>query len=244
MSLKIYYDLNEKQFHTPREKMFNQCLQSKPKWWDKITPLLNGYKSFKKFVFETPIDFLVNKPTFATVKTCPGIIDLFKQSLVLKFPHDIIIEILDDGRYIPISPSQEAMVSFHNPDQAPGFSDNFVILKICSNFVFTTNKDSQVMFVNPLLYKDQSSSYQVVPGVVKIKKNRIEMANVIVAFPKKAGRYYFEAGEPIALMTFDEPIQSVTQKDFTAQVAQVKHGNHTFFNRRVTEDRNNKYLQK
>lgn len=173
-----------------------------------ITPVLGGPSWFRKLCPFTgkhkTILAAYNKDKTRigrTAKSCPGMLNLFKNSFLLKFPCDVILETKITGAYEWIKPSKTKVLNIlHQTDEQveeTGPLTSCIIIKICLPFIFQA-LDNKVSFMDALYWKLQP--YTVVPGILDFKKDQKSVSlNIFLCFKKKNKVYEFKKGEPLCL---------------------------------------------
>ena len=184
----------------------------KPKWFT-TQPLIthNEAKSVSDYIKKYWNDLMKYIPeSIKTSKGCPGFNTLFKHSVVIKFPCDVLLEIQENGDYKYQTKSKYTVlknINHHGSGQFQGMPGNYIAIK----FEFDCHinvKDTLIQFIDPLYWNDVP--YKVTPGLVPCDCMPL---NVIVFFP--AGKYHFKAGSVLATMTFSNPITKIESADLT-----------------------------
>ena len=186
-----------------------------PYWWNKLPPIYNGNRDRFKFIKENWERILSKEITDSTekrytAKTCPAFVKLFQNSVLIKFPCDILLETDEDGDWRWQSKNINSLfkrVSFHDSYQVAGHVKDFITLK----FEFDISigmKDSMCWFNDPFYYQVQP--YQVAPGLIKSTGMPL---NVIVFFEKKKEKYLFQAGSPCAMLSFSDKIEKLESNE-------------------------------
>lgn len=154
-----------------------------PEWW-KQTP-----KSYT-------VDDLYEMPT---VKTCPGILDLYKKGFMMPLWTDIAFNVNED-MYRWQSADMSSELSIHDHRQWDLFADKnkFGHLKIMSEWSIRTNKNINWMFAEPYWNKKLDAKYTISPGIINAYHTNMPL-NVQMMIDKRS-EYKFQliAGEPIA----------------------------------------------
>ena len=186
-----------------------------PQWWRSLTPFTHNINSTAQLIRDK-WDELIDPDrvhlTARTVKTCPGFSSLFKQSIPIKLPADMLIETTQDT-WRWSSPAGVVSMQEHNEDQAPGsdVTKNYHVLKFEMPIVFMTDKKVSGCFVDPIYYNDVD--YKVAPGILQGLEKQPTFLNVIVFFPKQFKRYHLKKGSVIALLQLSEKITAVQPKE-------------------------------
>jgi len=175
----------------PYEEVIEPALGG-PKWFSNLCPFI---KKKKRAIDLYPF------PIEKTVKSCPGMLELFKNSFLVKFPCDLILETTTTGKYLWQKPSTTEIlkVEHHPADQiesSPPLS-SFIMLKFCLPFIFQA-PNNKVCFVDPVYWKHQP--YKIAPGILDFRNDRYPLFfNIITLFEKKNKIYEFKKGDPMVL---------------------------------------------
>ena len=163
-----------------------------PKWFTNLCPFV-GKKKRAIDLYPLPIG--------KTARSCPGMLELFKNSFLVKFPCDVILETKINGGYSWQKPSKtEVLKIMHHPEDQIEFNpplSSFIMLKFCLPFLFQA-PSNKVSLVESTYWKIQP--YKIAPGILNFKTNKDPCPlNVITFFEKKNKIYEFKKGEPMAL---------------------------------------------
>lgn len=198
------------------EDVIQPCLLEENAWWKSLklfgTPLGRYTNKFAdamhNFFMEKSqgqhVQDILPQPT---IKSCPGLIDLFKRTYVIKWPHDVVVHTYEDGRYESHAPDENPAVHLAGHDQWQRSSNSHTVMNGYINIKFNTPillKASEVTrwtFSIPAYHTEKHIPYVVTPGVLTLYKNRYEHCNINVMFEQKDATYYFKCGDPIAYLT-------------------------------------------
>jgi len=163
-----------------------------PKWFAHLCPFVGKNKR--------AVD-LYPKAIIKTAQSCPGMLELFKNSFLIKFPCDVIIETKKTGEYFWQKPSKTKVLSVtHQTDEQVEFNQplsSFIMIKFCLPFIFQAPKN-KVALVESTYWKSQP--YRIAPGILNFTKDKDPIAlNIITLFEKKNKIYEFKKGEPMVL---------------------------------------------
>jgi hypothetical protein len=199
--IKNFFQIKKHKFYIngveefiPTEEVMVSALRG-PSWFRQLCPFLGKNK--------TPLE-AYNKgrlPIQRTAQNCPAILELFKNSFLIKFPCDLILETMETGDYRWQKPSKTKVLTItHQTDdqiESTGPLASCIIIKFCLPFIFQV-PDNKISFMDPLYWKIQP--YTIVPGIIDFKKHRGPLGlHVLVAFKKKNQIYEFKKGEPMCL---------------------------------------------
>ena len=187
---KFYIKRVGKEF-IPYEEVIGSALGG-PKWFANLCPYF-GKKKTAIDRFPLPIK--------KTTKSCPGMLELFKNSFLVKFPCDLILETKKNGEYSWQKPShtQVLQIERHSEEQIefePPLS-SFIMIKFCLPFLYQA-PDNKVSLVESTYWKIQP--YKIAPGILNFMNNKESLPlNVITFFEKKNKIYEFKTGDPMVL---------------------------------------------
>ena len=163
-----------------------------PKWFANLCPYL-GKKKTAIERFPLPIK--------KTAKSCPGMLELFKNSFLVRFPCDLILETKKNGEYRWQKPphTQILQITDHNEEQfefEPPLS-SFITIKFSLPFLYQA-PNNKVSLVESTYWKIQP--YKIAPGILNFMNDKESLPlNVITFFEKKNKIYEFKKGEPMVL---------------------------------------------
>ena len=166
-----------------------------PSWFQQLCPFIGKHKTTLDAYYKA-------ETTIArTAKSCPGMLELFKNSFLIKFPCDIILETMKTGEYLWQKPSKTEVLSITHQTEAQvestGPLSSCIMIKFCLPFIFQA-PNNKVSLMDPLYWKMQP--YKVAPGIMDFHKDREPLAlHIIACFKKKNKIYEFKKGEPICL---------------------------------------------
>tara|TARA_R110000737_G_scaffold14557_1_gene30603 strand:+ start:62 stop:772 length:711 start_codon:yes stop_codon:yes gene_type:complete len=166
-----------------------------PSWFQQLCPFVGKHK--------TTLDAYYKASTSIrrTAKSCPGMLDLFKNSFLIKFPCDVILETMETGEHLWQKPSKtEVLTITHHPEahvESTGPLASCILIQFCLPFIFQA-PHNKVTILDPVYWKLQP--YKVAPGVMNFKTEREALSlNVICLFEKKNKIYEFKKGEPLCI---------------------------------------------
>ena len=191
---KHKFYLKEIEESIPRDEIIVPALGG-PSWFKNLCPFVGQHKS--------PLDAYYEASTFIarTAKSCPGMLELFKNSFLVKFPCDVILETKDNGEYLWQKPSKTKVLTITHQTEAQvettGPLASSIMIKFGLPFLFQT-PDNKVSLLDPIYWKLQP--YRVAPGIIDFKTKREALPlNTIVLFEKKNQIYEFKKGDPMCL---------------------------------------------
>lgn len=226
--MKLYYDYADKHIGTNIEDILE--VGRKPKWFLDTSPIIFDKVSKYEFIDTCPDHLLYNYESFSTIKSCPAVNKHFSNSILLKFPCDVILDIREDGCTFKGS-NKDVLMNVHAPEQAPKYiSDNWFIIKFNLNLSLRTEKENKAIFINPLMWKHQN--YHVSPGIWESGDiTGPNLLNVIVFFEKTTfKKYFFKRNDPLAVLQFYDRIDSLEKEDHSHFIEKRHNGIKSFFN--------------
>ena len=175
----------------PYEEVIKPALGG-PKWFAGLCPFV-GKK--KRAVDLHPL------PISRTAQSCPGMLELFKNSFLIKFPCDVILETTITGEYSWQKPSKTQVLNILNhPEEQVEFNpplSSFIMIKFCLPFMYQA-PNNKVSLIESTYWKNQP--YKIAPGILNFMNNRNPVPlHVITFFEKKNKIYEFKKGEPMVL---------------------------------------------
>jgi len=176
----------------PLEEVITPALGG-PKWFSNLCPFVRKKKRARD---------LHPFPIHKTAQGCPGMLELYKNSFLIKFPCDVILKTDSSGGYSWQKPSKTQVFKInHHPQEQIEFQaplSSFIMIKFCLPFIFQA-PNNKVSFVDSVYWKSQP--YKIAPGILDFGHDRDALAlHVITLFEKKNEVYEFKKGEPMVLL--------------------------------------------
>ena len=191
--------------HISYKEVIRPAIQG-PKWFDSLCPFVDKKKR--------AID-LYPKPILKTARSCPGMLELFKNSFLVTFPCDLILETTKTGKYSWQKPSATGVLDIsHHPEEQIEFSSplsSFIMIKFGLPFMYQA-PNNKLSYVEATYWKIQP--YKIAPGILNFTSTRDAMPlNVITFFEKKNKVYEFKKGDPMTLLyTLHKATLEVSEK--------------------------------
>lgn len=237
--MKIYWDIKaerhrpndmdgpiwqEGYYHfEPNDYFGVEYKERQPKWYRDLTPWEGGFRRQIDFVKEYWERIMESRSatSFKTAKTCPAFINFFKQSIALKTPADIFIEIYQNKETQEWEFKWKTTDNFwtlsgHADAQVGAISQGSMVLKFSHELMWMADQDCQFQYVDPFI--QNMVHYRVCPGIIHLKKGSIGSFNMPVFFAKTEGKYLIPQGSTIAYVQFDKPVRKMIHKDMTKQL--------------------------
>lgn len=183
-------------------------------WWSKLPVLSLGFKNIESYFNALHRDRLcgytdspANVPV--TAKTCPGIIDLFRNTYLIKAPSDAVITVTPDGGYTVDCADKNWFISDHSQKQFASEDNDFFKGKIALKFNFNiwlrTTNQSALLFTQPIYHSKHP--FVIANGMIGPKYAVREELNTIafIDIPKdEPVTYFINAGDVLSyLVSFD-----------------------------------------
>lgn len=229
--MKLLFDDYDESTYIDLDDIAVITSHDKPQWYKEIKPYISKYQDeYYENIFavaEKDWNSIFEEKIGKTIKVCPGMHSLFRHTLLLKFPQNIFLETNADGEYRWNIPDTNQLgksvltVAAHNSKQAVGFADNYIILKFCYNMYLKPDEDSNLSFLDPILYNDQP--YKVLPGIVELNSKRpgIQL-NVITLFPKINKKYIFKKNTVLCMLQSSKTIKGISKEDLSIDIIKNK----------------------
>jgi hypothetical protein len=211
--MKIYYEYSREDLNSyfPIEHSMVRSVENIPEWFKKTLPYAYESNTLNQLLDKIGLSRYNSLRSKFTIKKCPGLLDMYTHSVLLKFPSDVIIETKSTGQLIYNVATTGIDVGIHDESQSPNYlGEKYITVKFLYDFTFGFSEKVKYSFINPLYWKDQP--YTVAPGMVQVSKNGAFPPNVITLFPKEDNRYFFKAGDPLALIQFDKKVEKIVKK--------------------------------
>lgn len=170
----------------------------------KLYPIDNGTNKFPSWFKKMPATYMkitehgiLHKQ--ATIKTCSGILDLYKNSFSMPLWSDLIINTKQDGNWAyQYASSQSPDITDHDIRQLPEIN-SYIHLKLSSPWLITEKTGVNFYFTDSFYNKmDRWNDYKNVPAIVNYKYQHTSNINMFV--PKVASTISIDAGTPIATL--------------------------------------------
>lgn len=194
-------------------------------WWSNLKNNLHGFKSLSDFVISRHKKQLARDPfdgkgahESSTAKTCPAILDILKNSFLIKMPCDFVITVDRNEEYIYDSASNWVTIDNHSASQFHVEKNNIfegkMDLKIQLPVVVRTD-GVPMLFMQPMYHNNKP--YTVVNGAVtgKHTSSLPLNINILIDIPKtdEPVSYKFNYGDVIAYLWTPEKLKLSKSKD-------------------------------
>ena len=214
--MKIYYDFKDPNIGTEIEDLIVP-LKTQPKWYKDLPAFIYGFKDASSLLKAGWDDILnagqTSNSGFTTIRHCPGFVDLFKYSLVLKFPSETYLETNKNGEFRATTSSKSLDITYHPEEQYGNMlGKDWIVIKFNLNAGIKLSENNIVSPVDPVLWKNQP--YKVCPGIVELRKNKLFSLNQIVLFPKIDAKYTFKPDDIMMAYSFTKAPTKLIKADF------------------------------
>jgi hypothetical protein len=134
----------------------------------------------------------------ATMKTCPGITDLYGRGFMLPLWCDVILEIHPDGFGFRFA-DETSQIIYHERVQMGNLFPGYAHLKFCSPWRIKTDSDVNFMVTQPIWNFEAPNDLIVPNGVLNFKHQHGTEINMFVRKPESGVKHIeLFAGQPLA----------------------------------------------
>lgn len=148
----------------------------------KFFPIIHASERYPSFWKNLPTTIPAGGPSRGTMKTCPGVSDLYRTGFIIQAWSDIWVDInTGDIRWEP-----RPVAESHNPSQWGEAIKNHYHLKLVSPWRIREKTGVKFLFTNTL-WHDEDFKPRVLNGIVEYKYQHTSSVNMIVPknmFPK------------------------------------------------------------
>lgn len=148
----------------------------------KFFPIINASERYPSFWKNLPTTIPAGGPNRGTMKTCPGVSDLYRTGFIIQSWSDVWVDIATgDIRWEP-----RPVAESHNPNQWGEAIKNHYHLKLVSPWRIREKTGVKFLFTNTL-WHDEDFKPRVLNGIVEYKYQHTSSVNMIVPktmFPK------------------------------------------------------------
>jgi len=154
-----------------------------PEWW----------KALPK-TYESKNNWGLKKPS-ATMKSCEGFLNIYKNGLILPLWSDLIVETTKDSWKYEFSASSDAVS--HDPQQFGPEFNSFIHLKLISPWLIRENSGIKFIWMEPTWnHISTLGNYFTLPGIIDYKYQI--GTNINLLFQQKDNKILITAGQPMA----------------------------------------------
>jgi hypothetical protein len=137
--------------HAYNEAPIEYAYKFYPKWWKDL--------EYTKFNFD-------KMAREATMKTCTGLIDHYKNGLIIPLWSDLAIKIIENGEYHYKFSDKLSKVSHHISNQRVNFYMNYINLKVESPWKLRTKENINFVAIDPFWNNDNIKDIVFTPGTL------------------------------------------------------------------------------
>ena len=200
-------------------------------WWSNLKTNFGGYKSHFDYASKNHKERLQQNnfensgfsASISTAKRCPGILDLFKTSYLIKSPADMFITVDKNQSYVFNTTNDLISVKHHPTNQFYTNKNNIfegkMNLKLMISIDIKTN-NIPWLFLQPTYHNNVW--FDVINGVVSGANTKGQQLNlnVLVDIPKEEPiTYEIKQGDVLAYMWFPETLNLKHSKiNFTRNI--------------------------
>lgn len=181
-------------FYTTREEVFEF---SKPQSAAKFIPSWIKQLPPPHFPDNADEKLMLRK----NIKSCPGVIDLYKSSFMLQMWSDLNIEINPDKSFRYQFIDQASKIDSHINNQFAGsyFAENHINIKFINPWQVKTDQNVKLLFLPPVWNNCGYGDILLPPGIVNYYLGAGEMnVNFLFKVPLEKTIYEFMLGQPLA----------------------------------------------
>jgi len=159
--------------------------RDRPKWWMEL-PV-----DSKQRFFPTP-----------TLKTCPGINQFFKRSIMIDLWSDLAIDVNANRECRWQFADLSTEITMHDVSQRGGFlpGDSNAHMKVISPWIFTCADATEFLWSHPTYHSTDLSSIQILPGIVNYKHQHGTHINMMLPTDRPRS-VLLRAGQPMVNIT-------------------------------------------
>ena len=167
----------------------------------KLFPILQGKASIPSWFTKLPV--LDPRDDIKNVRTCPGIVELYKNTLLIQNWQDYSIIVNSDGEISYDCPNEYFQITSHHIGvQAGNAWPGYVNVKIQSPWILDSSDDTRWIFSQAVWNQKDPDEFLAIPGVIDFKYQHHLSANLLLKLPKNGSKEYFiPAGTPLTTLT-------------------------------------------
>lgn len=143
-----------------------------------------------------------------TIKQCNGIMKLWRNCFLLKFPADVILDISTEEERWQATTADPQFITVvnHSQDQMGKMLPDRLVIKFLFEMYLETN--TEILPLSAIYHKPQP--FEILPGIIYQKHKSPPHFNIIVTIPKITKSYIFKKGEPLCLLYTKAPAKFTT----------------------------------
>ena len=186
----------------------------KPEWWRKLPLFQFGANSEEELLRDHWDNlFTDHMITGRSLKSCPGIGELFKRSVSITTPCDVMLEFNEKAELVKAKHNTSNFkIGPHFGEYPTHLKNNYMIYKIRLNIIIRS-KESNIMFSAPTAYEDPY--FDIFPGIQLASIYPTEL-NIFIIVPKNhPQKLLLPTGTPLCMLTFDRPVKEFKRADLS-----------------------------
>ena len=155
-----------------------------PDWWKQL-PKHGGMRE--------------NLFTKTNMKSCYGLIDLYKSGIIIPLWSDIRFLLEPNGDLTYQYSDQTSTADFHDPDERKGWAppNEYAHIKLVCPWLFKSKEDVNWVYVPPMYNQSDLASYTTCTGILNFKYQRATNVNLIFPIPKQKKLIHIDHGHPL-----------------------------------------------
>jgi hypothetical protein len=174
-------------FLTKESQIYPQILEPRtkfwPDWWRSLT-----------------------RQDFPTMKTCPGFVDLLKNTITVPLWRDYHITYTDKIQNVSVPGVQDKQqmdewVDIHPSEQYGNHYKDYVHIKLKTPWITVCNNDTRFLMTDATWHRDEFENYRVLPGELEFRYQHSSHINLFLPKNDEPKVLELEAGTPICYLT-------------------------------------------
>ena len=222
-----------------------ECSPSTSSWFNSLDFFINGAKDLNEYFSIVKRNILkglqsydeinsVTTPAATTIKNCPGIKGLFRNTILVKSPCDLHVSVLPHNNNFEVlfnSSDQRLMIGeWHDDGQfksrSNGLFNGAKNLKLCLPIVLQTDVD--YLMLDPMYH--ENLPWKTMTGVINAREYNAVQLNINVMLQETECDFIIKKGAPLCYLYFHDKVKLERKKNIEGE-----HLDHVFLNR-------NKYM--
>jgi hypothetical protein len=174
-------------FLTKESKIYPQILNPRtkfwPDWWRSLT-----------------------RQDFPTMKTCPGFVDLLKNTITVPLWRDYEITYSDKIENVRVAAVEtrdqlNEWFDVHLSEQYGDHYKNYIHVKLKTPWITICNDNTRFLMTDATWHRDEFENYRVLPGELEFRYQHSSHVNIFIPKSKTTKTLTLEAGTPICYLT-------------------------------------------
>ena len=183
-------------FFFKRNKIVVDCFTTDPNVI-KYSPIAKANEFIPEWMKKMPITVNSSLHSGQTIKACPGVIDLYKQGLMIPMWSDLHVEFKDKGAFEWQFSDRKTKAISHNNNQWTGFATDksYGHLKLCSPWYIKTKENLSWHCAEPFWSNHLTNDYITIPGQLNFKYQHT--TNINLFLPTSTRSFIIPHGHPM-----------------------------------------------